>query len=693
MVSHERCCSAYRASLMLTLQIESLPMNGIDGQSLQNVLSISTAANNRYLLHFNSLHSLTQWTAGIRLAIFEHAILQEAYTGSILAGKGKHLNSIKSIMERARFPTEDWARVRFGAGTPWRRCWCVISPPDEKELQKAQKNMKKKSAYDKSTPVIKGDIKFYDTRKINKKTRPIATISDAFAAYAIYPQAKPLIDQSTLVKVEGMITIHSTPETTTEGFIFVMPEVHPAISGFEMMLRWLMPTFDTFALYGRPNRLIADAFDTRSLMFAMPSNRRYGYLELIDVAGLIHTEGSSNWNEREWRKQLKILTSKRITSGQTSASRSGSDIAHRRNSSRSSLHLQGPASRSSFNLPSSSRGAVKFGDGSGTGRSAPGSRQGSPAHDGGFNHPQRVDTAPQSSSRYGSPHRRAASDKMPSRRGESSRLSYEAQAEDPPPLPPPHGASPGPAQPYERSPTRQWRNPDENNHSPGGYRQREDSMASVNGYVPGTKIENITNNKLAPYNPVAAPPAMAHRGGQRPPVKPNAMPDLRRANSAIDAATLAQLAEANRAGRARSASGSKDDDSPYTQQPPPGATVMAPMGNPNYGAPNNYHGPPPGQYQGQYQSNQMRGPAPGSNPYQNQRGPPPPSHGGRGLAPGTLPTIPGTPAYEQGNFDLPVQTREPSVGSVKRKPLPDRSPSYGSGPGQGQGQYQAYGRG
>ncbi|KAG9686247.1 hypothetical protein KCU59_g24038, partial [Aureobasidium melanogenum] len=62
--------------------IESLPMNGSAGGQLQNVLSISTAANNRYLLHFNSLNSLTQWTAGFRLAMFEHTTLQEAYTGS-----------------------------------------------------------------------------------------------------------------------------------------------------------------------------------------------------------------------------------------------------------------------------------------------------------------------------------------------------------------------------------------------------------------------------------------------------------------------------------------------------------------------------------------------------------------------------------------------------------------------------------
>ena len=233
--------------------------------------------------------------------MFEHATLQEAYTGSLIAGKGKALNNIRVIMERTKLKTEDWTRVRFGAGTPWRRCWCVITPPDEKEVQKLQKSLKKKSAYDRVIPTLKGNVKFYDTKRVTKKVQPIATINDAYSAYAIYPQSKPLIDQSTLVKVEGNITIHSTPETTTEGFVFVMPETHPAVSGFEMMLRWLFPLYDIFALYGRPNRLIADTRNTQSLMFALPQERRYGYLEILDVASLIHESGSQNWNEREWR--------------------------------------------------------------------------------------------------------------------------------------------------------------------------------------------------------------------------------------------------------------------------------------------------------------------------------------------------------------------------------------------------------
>ncbi|CEJ94026.1 Putative PH domain-containing protein [[Torrubiella] hemipterigena] len=311
--------------------IESLPTRAQGEQPLQNILSISTAGKNRYLLHFNSHHSLVQWTAGIRLAMYEHSILQEAYTGSLIAGKGKTLNNINVIMERARFKTEAWVRVRFGAGVPWRRCWCVISPPDEKEYAKQQKDLKKRSAYDRSAvPNLKGDIKFYDTKvegKKQKKMQPIATITDAFAAYAVYPEAKALVDASTLIKVEGNVGIHTDPPSSSEGFVFIMPETHPMVTGFEMLLRFLFPTWDTFALYGRPGKLVASTLDQRSLMFAMPKHKRYGYLDMSDVTELINDKMSPAWSERDWRKKLKDSTGVRmnaIEDGSRPQSRSAS---------------------------------------------------------------------------------------------------------------------------------------------------------------------------------------------------------------------------------------------------------------------------------------------------------------------------------------------------------------------------------
>ncbi|KAF2869458.1 hypothetical protein BDV95DRAFT_609003 [Massariosphaeria phaeospora] len=486
-----------------------------DGKQLDNILSISTAASNKYLFHFNSFNSLTQWTAGIRLAMYEHTTLQEAYTGALIAGKGKTLNNIRTLLDRQRTKYEDWARVRFGAGTPWRRCWCVVTPPDEKEYVKLQKTQKKDNIYNRTPPVLKGDIKFYDTRKITKKTSPIATVKDAYSCYAIYPQSKPLIDQSTLVKIEGKIIIHSNPESVTEGFVFVMPETRPAVSGFEIMLQYLFPVFDTFALYGRPNKLVSDVLDTRGLMFAMPSDRRYGYLEMWDVVSLIHSEGSAGWSERQWRKQLKDLTSKRIATGP------------RDNNSRSTSRRN---TVSRISLPPSRSGSVRFEDASI--RSQPSTRQTSPARPGEFEPkvPRRVDSAPPISAFATPRHKRSVSEHTNGYKQYNSdtpsRLGHGRSVDDHdvPPPPPAHGLPSEPAQYAEGYDTS-----DGENTSP------------VTRSFPELQIAPTA----PPRGPVELPPTMAHAPSQRPPVQPY-HPSAMKPNAQMDSATLHQLADATR---------------------------------------------------------------------------------------------------------------------------------------------------
>ena len=532
-------------------QIETLPTRSQDVQPLQNVLSISTAGKNRYLLHFNSLHSLTQWTAAIRLAMFEHATLQEAYTGSLIAGKGKLLNNIKTIMERTKIRNEDWTRVRFGAGTPWRRCWCVISPPDEKDVQKQQKQLKKKSAYERTAP-LKGSIKFYDTRK-TKKTQPVATINDAYSAYAIYPQSKPLIDQSTLVKVEGSITIHSTPETTTDGFVFVMPEVHPAVSGFEMLLRYLFPVYDVFALYGRPNRLIADTLDTRSLMFAMPQERRYGYLEILDVAGLIHESGSQSWSERQWRLKMKELTSSRMTRMTQNGrprSRASSYRGYRNSlpSRAGTLRYEdGASTRSTPSLhgeappipPPHADSALPL-DASFT----PSKPQ--PQHQRSFSEATPMSKSPrQRSQRYNQDQ-----SYTPSRLShEQSRPSFESMPLGQPPYeqgappPPPHVIPIGMA--ARNAQIQRYTNEldasNERSSSESERRFREMNQADPQ------EIRQEMRPAPPPFS-VAPPPAFAHEPGARPQKRPGLDAELRRANSRLSVTTLSQLAEAGKAG-------------------------------------------------------------------------------------------------------------------------------------------------
>lgn len=467
--------------------------------------------------------------------MFEHASLQEVYTGSLIAGKGKQLNNIRTIMERSRFRTEDWARVRFGAGTPWRRCWCVIEPPDEKEMQKSNKSLKKKSAYERpSSP--KGQIKFYDTKK-TKKATPIATISDAYSAYAIYPQSKPLIDQSTLVKVEGRITIHSSPESTTEGFVFVMPELHPAVSGFEMMLRWLFPVYDTFHLYGRPQKLIADTWDTRGLMFAMPRHRRYGYLDIIDVAALIHTQGSDKWSEREWRKQLKETTSKRMA--MTAQSRSSSNL---------------DSSRRPGRAASETRHGVQYDDRASIHSTPSSGHQRNESSDAVFAIPRKVATAP-ANGPYLAPgqnhHSRHVSEsvtylsptKLRRQRDQyhPSRLSTELSDLEP--------------VQYSPTPASQSGNVYKNNTlSPGAESPESRNSSESDVLLPRTNPGDVEADIRTSTPPAPVPtPNFHHHAGDIPQKRPDARPDLRREKSRMSDATLSQMVDVNRFARANSA--------------------------------------------------------------------------------------------------------------------------------------------
>ncbi|KAL8362063.1 hypothetical protein RB601_007728 [Gaeumannomyces tritici] len=500
--------------------IESLPTRSNDEQPLQNILSISTAGRNRYLLHFNSHHSLIQWTAGIRLAIFEHSTLQEAYTGALIAGKGKTLNGIGVIMERARVKSEDWVRVRFGAGVPWRRCWCVISPPDEKEYQKQQKDLKKRSPYDRSpVPILKGDIKFYDTRKDGKKQKkgkPIASISDAYAAYAIYPQAKSLIDASTLLKVEGNITIHSDPPSSTEGFVFIMPEVHPAVSGFEMLLRYMFPTWDTFGLYGRPGRLVASVLDQRSLMFGMPKHKKYGYLEILDVTSLILSEGSSGWSEREWRRRLRELTAARMTAMDEDPK------GHSRSSSRRSARLSiGPGSTAR----DASKPRVGFADDAGSARSGRSMSVSRSA--------MRNDSAPPPSERMRS---------SPPRAGYHVRNSSEPRIDGMALPVRGHGGYDAPNSGYSSGPA--YGHPQQSRGFQNGLATTPERVSSEDERANPPPRDFGNMERMQTPEPVQPPPAFAHSPSSRPAGKPYHSPELRRANSRLSSTTLAQLAKA-----------------------------------------------------------------------------------------------------------------------------------------------------
>lgn len=277
---------------------KTIPLLPSPNGDLANIIVLSTTLKNRYLLQFATPTLLHGWTAALRLALFENTSLQEAYTGALLSSKGSKLNGIRTLLTETKFRHEDYVSVRFGSGMPWKKCWAVVSPSDVK---------KKKHLPPPCT------IAFYEDKK-KVKCPPLALITGAYAAYAVYPQSSILINGSTMIKIEGKVAFNDV-EGEKDASVFIMPEAHAGVPGFETLIRFLIPVLDAFHMYGRPQRLNADKADMRSLLFGMPSLPFTQYLEVNDVEMLVSLNGADHWTLYDWTRNMKDLLARKISTG------------------------------------------------------------------------------------------------------------------------------------------------------------------------------------------------------------------------------------------------------------------------------------------------------------------------------------------------------------------------------------------
>ncbi|GME88311.1 unnamed protein product [[Candida] boidinii] len=269
------------------------PMEKLPASSgeLNNVIIVSTTLKNRYLIQITSNDLFRKWNAAFRLAAFEYKSLQEAYTASLLSSRGSLLSDIRVILAESKYQHEDWVSVRFGAGMPWKRCYAVIDPPPKKQSKK--KDFKP------------GFVQFFENEKKIKKLS-MATITNANAIYAVYPQNFKIIDLSTMIKLEGKV-LFKKDEGEKDTSIFLMPEQHSAVPGFDTLIRFIIPLMDSFNLYGRPKRLNADKSDINSLLFALPVLPKVHYLQIEDLMGLVSSPSTLNWSPNDWSRAIKEI--------------------------------------------------------------------------------------------------------------------------------------------------------------------------------------------------------------------------------------------------------------------------------------------------------------------------------------------------------------------------------------------------
>ncbi|KAL3230445.1 Protein SKG3 [Nakaseomyces bracarensis] len=264
------------------------------GKKLENVLVVSSTLKNRYFLQFSNKESFSEWHAAFRLSLYECTSLNMAYTGAFLSSRGSKLSDIKIQLADTKHDYEEWVSVRFGAGMPWKRCYAVVSQP-----------AKKRSV---------GEINFYESDKKIKKSNSMAKVVSADYVYAIYPSSVKLIDDSTIIKLEGQISFEKKedPQDTT---VFIMPEKHNAVPGYDTVIRFMIKAFNAFKLYGRPKKLISDKRDMESLIFALPVLPHIYYLEIDDLLSLANSAASLVWDNKEWWTQIRGILQRKLNEG------------------------------------------------------------------------------------------------------------------------------------------------------------------------------------------------------------------------------------------------------------------------------------------------------------------------------------------------------------------------------------------
>lgn len=264
-------------------------------KKLDNTLVVSTTLKNRHFWQFRDKDAFIRWNAAIQLSLFECTSLQEAYTGAFLSSRGAKLGDIKTLLD-SKFNYEDWVSVRFGTGMPWKRCFAIITQP----------NSKKDSAL--------GQISFFENDKKTKKNQAIATIVGSTRLYAVYPSSPQLIDTSTILKLEGSMKFEKKdiPQDTN---VFIMPEKHHAVPGYDTTIRFLVPAMNAFKLYGRPRKLIANKDDPKSLLFGLPTLPHVHYLKVEELLPLSNSSSSASWSSRDWTNSIKDLLLKKMSAG------------------------------------------------------------------------------------------------------------------------------------------------------------------------------------------------------------------------------------------------------------------------------------------------------------------------------------------------------------------------------------------
>lgn len=254
-----------------------------------NLFSLNSAGANRFILQAPDRDTLCQWILAIRLSCFECSHLQEIYTQCFIS----RLQFIPILNQSSLNKMEGFLQVRFPGSTGWKKFWSVVSNTRiEKKL------------FSKKLIQTDGQVMFYETKK---SKLPFMTLKHVVQAYTIYPESPKLINIATIFKMEGSLYNKNQQLVSDSSSALLMT------SNTNELVHWLIATFNSFQLYGKPSTLLHDSASPSALNFADSMDSPRLFLEPQEVNWVDVKKGLLE-NKKEFSHILldKVLNGPRL---------------------------------------------------------------------------------------------------------------------------------------------------------------------------------------------------------------------------------------------------------------------------------------------------------------------------------------------------------------------------------------------
>lgn len=183
---------------------------------------LNSAGANRFFFQTLSEDELSIWVLAIRLACFEISVLHEQYTSLVL---NSEVYSPILYEKRGSSGFGGFIEMRCSGMLEWCRFWMSIRNDSEGRVTIAFSPAKYSTDF-------------------------LFVINDLQQAYVIYPEQTELIDQASVIRLDGEIRALRDPGVNQANppFILVMASTQPE------MVSTLLTLFDHFHLHGRPKK-------------------------------------------------------------------------------------------------------------------------------------------------------------------------------------------------------------------------------------------------------------------------------------------------------------------------------------------------------------------------------------------------------------------------------------------------------